>query len=65
MTEDDTFRRLKRIPYDEVIRLWHRRFMEYPGDKTMSRFLATTGWTLEELRREETKRFKGQFDNSI
>ena len=64
MTEDDTFRKLKQTPYDELVRLskdnltahWAIKTVE-GRNKTHDEFLAEHGWTYLEYLIEQNKRF--------
>jgi len=60
MTEDDTFTRLKRLPFDIMI----SRAIDYvytnvvSSDSTeVQRFLKDNGWTKEELNAEWSRRY--------
>jgi hypothetical protein len=60
MNEDDTFRILKRIPFDDMYRLydvwWNQQYEYTISDEKMSQFLEPLGWTLEEAQLEESRR---------
>ena len=73
LNEDDTFRRLKRIPYEEmrrqIVQISVQQFVEGPGSrKRKIDALEAGGWTLEEYRDERVKdaqRRSGQKDPMV
>jgi hypothetical protein len=48
MNEDDTFKRLKRMPFKRVDDLLMKRGMSWEGDPSCQEWFADHGWTVEE-----------------
>lgn len=52
MTEDDTFNKLKRMPFREMEDLYTTWWLALPGswsEEMANEFLKPTGWTYQEL----------------
>jgi len=47
MTEEDTFKKLKRIPFEEMKKLWVRREVEV--GTSFNEFFQKYGWTRNEF----------------
>ena len=61
MSEDDTFRRLKRRPFEEMDAEYRDRFWEFYKDRNLyESWLKDTGWTHEELTKEGDARTKNR-----
>lgn len=53
MTEDDTFKKLSRISYDELLKLFSKQ-----KDVSLLNFIYGNGWTYEEFDAEQTRLHK-------
>ena len=62
MTEDDTFRILKRIPFSEMYRLWHLS-TSMPNDPDVDQFFSQYGWTFLEYRDEFDRQIWENLEN--
>lgn len=52
MTEEDTFRKLRQIPYEEAYNLYMHRWLSNPAswsENDADKFLEQYGWTYTEL----------------
>lgn len=58
MTEDDTFRVLRRIPINDAMKVYHQYWNA--GKKIMHEELEKTGWTLEDLREHFRKESRNE-----
>jgi len=51
MTEEDTFLRLKRIPFMEMYNLWNSSTTVFNSNSSRTDFFIQQGWTLAEWNR--------------
>jgi len=54
MSEDDTFNKLKRIPFKDMKELWVRREVEV-GRTSFNKFFQKYGWTYKDFSEELAK----------
>jgi hypothetical protein len=56
--EDETFRRLARMPYEEILEIYRSKIMFSKTAEKADKRLRKYGWTFDDFEREYEKRYK-------